>query len=136
MLERKVLELVLEMNIAVFLLIAKLALTPAYPLREPECPTQQKLKAHLKLQIFHYRQIQNTALQVEKPQNGKLNSVLNKMLIVTFSLLAIAVITLFIVNSYEKYYTNLAYEQYIADLTSVLSELENSPSFRIEDHSY
>ncbi len=75
----------------------------------------------------------NTVPQVEKPKNGKLNSVLNKLLIVTFSLLAIAVITLFIVNSYEKHYTNLAYEQYITELTSVLSELENSPSFRIED---
>ncbi len=71
--------------------------------------------------------------QAEKSKNEKLNGVLNKMLIVTFSLLAIAIITLFIVNSYEKYYTNLAYEQYVTELSSVLSGLENSPSFRIED---
>lgn len=75
----------------------------------------------------------NDAPRVEKPKNEKLNKILNKMLIITFSLLAIAIIILFIVNSYENHYTNLAYEQYTAELTSILSNLEDSPSFRIED---
>ena len=75
----------------------------------------------------------NSAIKNKKQKNEKVNRVLNKMLIITFSLLAVALIILFIVNSYEKHYTNLAYEQYTTELTAVLSGLENSPTFRIED---
>ncbi len=75
----------------------------------------------------------NATSHAKKQKNEKLNKILNKMLIVTLSLLAVAVIILFIVNSYEKHYINLAYEQYTTELTAVLSGLENSPSFRIED---
>lgn len=75
----------------------------------------------------------NIAPPAEKSKNETLNRVLKKMLIVTFSLLAIALMTLFMVNTYIDHYTNLAYERYTDELTTVLSELENSPSFRIED---
>lgn len=69
----------------------------------------------------------------KKEQNQKLNKVLNKILIILFSLLVVALIVLFGINSYIKHYKDIAFKEYSTELSSVLTELEGVPDFKIKD---
>lgn len=76
------------------------------------CPVEQMSKPEI-----------SNATSVKQTKNKKLNKILDKMLIVTFSLLAVALIILFFVNSISKKAKNEAFQQYSSELSAVLTDL-------------
>lgn len=86
------------------------------------CPVEQMSRSEV-----------SNATSVKQTKNKKLNKILDRMLIVVFSLLAIVLILLFVVNSISKKQKNDAFQLYSSELSTVLTDLDGVIDFKISD---